>query len=378
MAKRRVKCPKCGAVLSVPASVGNCPARCGRCREAFRLPPVQPQVEDTIAGWLSDEVDSDAPAGTDTAAEAPPAVVNEPAAKAPQPKATPPAQCVRLVSLERRGAMFEFPADCLRQDEFRCFIPRVCIHCRTRAHLSAHLIIFTGQLKDSISLEAEHKAGHLSIPQDQLGNRSGPDLLALLPEVPSVPAPANLPMPYWVCDLCSGAGEISGQIQVNAATGRGLCRLFIRNLSVAHEFFTDAGGQGTADCAKMAEFLKHFEEDRWDALPSVVRHRMEQWFRPKDDERFLTYVPDRSFVRTEDGMNGLVVSTHRLLFHHPPIHQELTVETPVTFQLQNAGGKDVLSIDAAKWKRRSITLDRSGLIKLRQSLAKSNFKAKWV
>jgi len=374
MAKRRVKCPKCGAVLSVPASVGDCPVRCGRCRQAFHLPPVQPQVEDTIAGWLSDEAEPDAAAATGPAADEPaPAALT-----APESEAAKPTQSVRLVALERRGALFEFSADCLRQDAFRCFIPRACIHCRTRAHLSVHLIIFTGQLKDSISLEAEHKAGHLSIPQDQLGNRSGAELLALLPEVPSVPAPANRPMPYWICDLCSGTGAISGQIQVNATTGRGTCRLFIRNLNVARDFLANAGGEGTADYTKMEEFLKHFEEDRWDALPSVIRHRMEQWFRTQGDERFLTYVPDRSFVRTEDGMNGLVVSTHRLLFHHPPIHQELSVETPVTFQLQNAGGKEVLSIDASKWKRRTITLDRSGLMKLRESLSEAAFKAKWV
>ncbi|KKM05480.1 hypothetical protein LCGC14_1753730, partial [marine sediment metagenome] len=276
-----------------------------------------------------------------------------------------------------RGALLEFPADHLRREEFRGAIPRVCIHCAAQAHLSAHLVIYTSQLRDSVSLEDEHAAGQLSIPQDEVGISQGLDLLKLLPEVPNVPEPGNRPMPYWVCDLCRGAGWISGQIQVNSKTGKGFCRLFFRNLKIALNFFAATAGKDSKHYRKLATFYEHTEEDPWDALPSVVRHRVEQWFRPKGKEQFLAYVPDRAFVRTQDGMNGLVISDQRLVYHHPPRHQESPAKNELTLQTRLADGKEIATVEAAGFKRRSITLDRAGRMLFRRALSKGGFTAQW-
>jgi len=373
MPARRVKCPKCGKVLGIPEGFDGKAVRCGVCRTPFRIP--KPSVEDTIAGWLDDEPEADLSAKT----AAPIGMAPEPAPRDPpaSKSAKKATQGLRVVAMERRGTLFEFPADMLRGEAFRCAIPRRCTHCQAKVHLSAHLIIFTSELRDSISLEAEHKAGHLTIPQDQLGRVDGPEMLAKLPEVPNVPEPANHPMPYWVCDMCSGAGSISGQITVDNASGRGRCRMFIRNAHMARDFFANAGGEGTRDYAKLVEFTEHMDDDRWDALPSVIRHRLEQWFRPQDGEKFIAYVPDRAFVRTEDGMNGLVISNRRLIFHHPPLHQEAPREVKMTIALRVEKGDEVATLDAPDFKRRSIVLDRQGMMLFRRALSKGDFTAEW-
>jgi len=374
MPARKVKCPKCGKVLSVPERLTAAPVRCGACHTAFRLPDPGPVPDETIADWLNEGPEEDegpaAPAGP------PPAEAQAPAATETPPPPPEALGGLRVVSVERRGVLLEFAADHLRNDIFRCALPRCCAHCLARAHLSAHLIIFTSQLRDSISLESEHKAGHLAIPQDRLGRVHGRDMLKLLPEVPNVPAPGNLPMPYWVCDMCSGAGSISGQIQVDT-TGRGFCRLFIRNLNLALSFFANTGGEGTKDFERLREFFERMEDDRWDALASVVRHRLEQWFRLGKGERFVAYVPDRAFVRTEDGMNGLIISDRRLVYHHPPLHQEVTNRMTLTLQLRSAEGNEVASVEAPDFKRRSITLDRGGMMLFRRALSQGGFKAEW-
>jgi hypothetical protein len=226
-------------------------------------------------------------------------------------------------------------------------------------------------------LENEHKAGLLTIPQDRIGHLAGAEMLAELPEVPNVPPPGNLPMPYWVCDLCSGAGAISGQIQVNSETGRGICRLRIRNLKLARRFFENVGGKSTPDYARFSEFLDRIEDDRWATMPSVVRHRLEQWFRPRQGERFLGYVPDRARRRSEDGMSGLVISDQRLVYHRPPLHYDVPLGTDLALKVHLRNGREVVEIEAPQLKQRSITLDRGGLMTFRRSLSEGGFNAKW-
>lgn len=367
MATRKVRCPGCSRLLALPGEVRDCSVRCGHCRLVFQLPRRVAVPDDTILGWLHVPDEDDAPAtGADTLAP-----LAQPDAPQPNGKA------LRLASLGRRGAVFEFPAEFLRSGAFRCSMPRVCMHCLARTRLSAHLVIFASQLRDSISLEAERKAAQLSIPQERLSKFHGKDLLARLPEVPNVTPPGNLPMPYWLCDLCTGAGEISGQIHVNPQTGRGVCRLAIRNLQVAAAFFASAGSEGTGDYARIRAFLRRLREDRWEALPSVVRHRIEQWFRPASKERFLAYVADRHFARTEDGMSGLVLSDHRLVYHRPPLHQELPTPGPLMMQVRIAGGNNVVTIDAPGGKRRPIAIDRRGIMQLRRALSEGGFRAVW-
>jgi hypothetical protein len=369
MSSRRVVCPSCGGMLSLPGDVRGCAVRCGLCRKVFRLPEHIPVPEDTILGWLGTEEEESPDEKADTLAP-----LSEEEQAAQQRRS---GRRLRLVSLGRRGALFEFPAGYLRETAFRCSMPRVCAHCLGRVRLSAHLIIFAPQLRDSISLEAEHRAGQLSIPQTQLRDLHGEALLARLPRVPNVPSPADLPMPYWLCELCSGAGEISGQIQVDPDTGRGFCRLAVRNLQLAAAFFAAAGGEGTHDHVRLREFLRRLQEDRWEALPSAVRHRIEQWFRPGRQERFLAYVPDRHFSRSEDGMAGVVVSDRRLVYHRPPMHRELPGRSNLSVQVRHANGRDVVTIDAYGGKGRPLAVDPRGMMLLRRVLSEGGFKAVW-
>ena len=289
-----------------------------------------------------------------------------------------PPECPRLVSIEQGGAVFEFPADCLQKERFRLLMPRACIHCGARTHLSAHVLLWSSQLRDSASMETEHQAGKLVLDEKTTAKLKGADLLARLPEVPNVPPPANRPMPYFVCDLCSAAEWISGQIQINADTGQGICRLHMRNLPLAREFFLNAGGKDTDDDHRFQEFLERIQENRWEALPTAVRHRVEQWFRLQAGGRFIAYVPDRAFGRGEDGMNGLVISDARLIYHRPPLHYEIPNGTQVNVQVRLNGGKEVVTLESSDYKRRSITLDRGGMMLLRRGLSLAKFSAAWV
>ena len=368
-------CPRCKSVLAIPPGCGDCFARCGQCRFKFRLPQQTAVTDEAIAGWLSEpaEIDESVKAGVERAE---PSAVSEESSG--QTVVLPAITGeIRLVKVDRRGALFEFPASRLLEKPFRCTMPRRCLRCGTRVHLHAHVIIFAHQLTDSVSLEAEHSAGSLRLSEKEVRDLSCEDVIARLPRVPNVPAPGDLPMPYWLCDMCSSAGVISGQIQVSSTTGKGKCRLLIRNLRGAEEFLMAAGGRDTDSCAELKKWIDATEENPWDTVPLVIQHRLEQWFKPDRGEHFVTYVPDRDYMRTEDGMAGLVISDRRLIYHRQTRHREAGVTEPLELQLATGGGKGSLRIKTAEWEVKHIALDRDGIDRLRRGLVQAKFQAVW-
>ena len=141
MAAKKFNCPKCQAVLTTPDEPGEIRLRCPACAYVFRVRiPPRPSVDEMVVNWLSEDEQEDAAPPTDRlapvqnpapAAGPPPATAE---AKTPAPadasaEATGEAEAeaeadalakdleaFRVVSVERRGALFEFPADCLRHD----------------------------------------------------------------------------------------------------------------------------------------------------------------------------------------------------------------------------------------------------------------------
>jgi len=284
---------------------------------------------------------------------------------------------LRLVKADSKGALFEFPAERLADADFRCAMPRRCIRCSTRSHLAAHVIIFAPRLVDSFSLESEHSASSLAISGDRLGHLDGQELLDALPEVPNVLGPARLPMPYWVCDMCTGKGMISGQIQMDSTGSKGLCRLFIRNLRRAEDFLIRAGGQDTHDHSELRRRITASAQNPWDNLPEAVQHRLGTWYNPGRGERFVTYVPDRDLARTEDGMSGLVVSNMRFIYHTRLRHRESKISEPIKLQLSMSTSKGRLRIKSPSWDIKGFTVDRDGVSNLRRALTTAKFNAVW-
>ena len=383
-----VKCPSCGATLAVPSEMLKGRVRCGRCKNKFAL-SAQPEtvMENVVASWLTDE-EEPAPTTEEGSLRAEDLAGRESlllapegsAPSEPQPQAQPePAEKgdIRVVRIEP-GVLFEFPASRLHNPELRSAFPRQCVSCQSRAHLKAHVVIYAGQMmEDSISLEDEHSAGTLVLSDQEVHGLSAQELLDRLPRVPNVPPPADLPMPYWVCDMCSGSGQVSGQIQVNRETGQGFCQLFIRNIHRGLEFMVRAGGEGAEGYDRLKEHVEQTTQHPWDDLPEVVQHRVQQWFQPEGEEQFVAYIPDRDHVRTEDGVAGVLISDRRLIYHTPRRHRQMSIEDSVELRTSTGGGKGSVSITTPQWSVRHVAVDRDGLTRMRRALSLSKFQAVW-
>lgn len=283
---------------------------------------------------------------------------------------------VHAVKCDREGVLLHFPAKLLTESRFRQAMPRRCMQCGTRSHIEAHVIIFSGTLKTSVSLEAEHVAGAMTLACEQARNLSGQELLDSLPRVPNVPPPANLPMPYWLCDMCSASGAISGQLEPSANPGEARCQLFITKLKRAQEFLEAIGARGTPSFNLVAHTVGEIGESPWDTLSLVVQNRLEQWTHLGRDESFLGYAPDRDHARTEDGMAGLVLTNQRLIHNSRLRHREHNVDDPLEMKLTSRDGMQMLHIHSTRWEA-DIKLDGEGLVTLRRALAKGHFSVLW-
>lgn len=361
--------------MRIPPHYGGNLVKCSMCRHRFNLDGSSVH-EDRIANWLDD-------GGPDQEEAPSPAKSPEPA-PAVTPTREGPAKplekvsgAIRLVKFDQASALFEFPASRLEDPSFRCAMPRQCLQCGARVNLVAHVIIYAPRLVTSISLEEERTVGSLALSDRDVQSLDGEELLARLPNVPDVPPPGNLPMPYWLCDMCGGSGSISGEIHVSTTTGEGRCRLLICNLHRAEEFMAAVGGADNPEHAELQQYLADVAETPWETVSLVVRHRLEQWFTPQKDERFVGYIPDRDRVRTEDGMAGLLLSTKRLIYHTQFRHREVVRTEPVELHLAMAGDKGNLHMTTASWRIKHFTVDREGLARLRRSLTLGKYKATW-
>ncbi len=382
MHMRHVQCPVCGTILRVPPGLSNCPVRCCLCHHRFRLPRRIAVTDEAVTEWLWQdrrrEMGDDLDVTKDAEAQRAETEALSDAAASGKTTVLPAlSDAIRLLRVDKKGALFEFPTSRLHVPTFRCAMPRKCVRCGTRTHLQAHLIVFSEVLRDSFSLEAEHAAGALSIRDPQLAHLDGEELLKHLPEVPNVPPPAHLPMPYWLCDMCSGAGMISGQIEIYNATGKGLCRLQIRHLARAEEFLVAAGGQGSSDHAKLQRRITAAVANPWQSISGSVQHRLGTWYKPQGGERFVAYVPDRDLGRSEDGMSGLVVTNHRLIYHTQLRHHEAKINEPLKFQLVGSTTRGQLRIKAPAWEVKRLTVDGDGVARLRRALTTTKFNAVW-
>ncbi len=275
-----VICPHCGAKLAVPQQHLKANVRCGRCKEKFpvEIKAANP-VEDVVASWLTDDDDDgdsagNAPAngdaGTDAGISGEDMLSGTSHEESSAPVAVGEKADARIIKVDGQGTLMEFAPNLLLRSEFRSAFPRQCVRCEARVHLQAHVVIFAPQLRDSMSVEDEHNAGTLALSNAEVQGLSDQQILDRLPEVPNVPAPANLPMPYWLCDMCSGAGQVSGQILVNRETGSGFCKLLIRNPRRALGLIDSAFGKRVEGFDPVTERGETMAETPWDNLAEVV------------------------------------------------------------------------------------------------------------
>ena len=363
MTARQALCPACGMLLDVPPGKSDCNVRCGGCHFRFRLPKFSVS-EDAVANWLGE--------GAPKPEEAPPPA-------SPESTAVLPAinEPIRLVKADRQGALMEFPCNRLTESSFRGAMPRRCLRCGTRSHLYARLIVYTTNTMASVGSEAPEMDESLCLKGDDVATLGEEELLSRLPHVPNAPHPLDLPMPFWLCDLCDARGLISAQARFTDQPGVGLCRLWMAPLRRADEFVVVAGGKSISAHASLLKLLANMPEEPWDAVPLKVQNHLRQWYHSVQAERFVAYVPEAELTRAQEGIEGLLVSSHRLIWHSRVAHREANATDRIEFVEDYDGRHHTLQIRTPAWQLKRIRIDREEIPRLRAALSKARFQTVW-
>jgi hypothetical protein len=382
MTMTRVRCPDCTVILEVPADYKAEKVRCSVCRVGFRVPAYS---DKQIADWIGPRFRDDT-AVVEREGDLPHSVADEPEVSIPRPSRisrqsvgedlTAGVPGFRIVRISSRGVLFEFPASFLRDIRFRSAMPRRCLRCGTIAHIQPHLIIFGHEMHDSSGIDAEYVDGPSQLSETEARNLPAEEILQKLPSIRNIPAPADHPMPYWICDMCSPSNMIYAQNEIHK-DGEGTCRLQIRRLWRAEEFLINAGGEDSGADQAIKKELEKNPELPWDTLSGVVQQRLRQWYSPRPGERFVAYMPDRRRARTEDGMAGVLISNRRLIYHSSMRHRESDKGEPIELDFRSDQGQMRLHIKTPSWEAKNMIVDKASLSRLRRALHKENFNAKW-
>ena len=378
-----IQCPACHVRLRVPDEFVNKRARCKRCGQSFVI--ALPSLEDSVVEWLH-EGDAEAvgpgsaqtmpmwfPPQTQASSTAPtaPATPATPAGGPPRQHAARSAgsrgPAIRLSHVDALGAFFLFPPSLLAEPAFRTSMPRCCLCCGVTHSLAIHLVVWTSKLTDRQRAEVGTSGIHGSIRAEDLLHLSEAELLARLPHVPSMPPPFDLPMPYFICNRCTMTGAVMTHVQPTSNGGQE-CELGIASLKRAAEFLAHNVGRKHADYKTLLEKVNRLKNDPWQTLPLSLRHRIENWFKPAEGERFICYIRDNDYAKAEAGMGGLVLSDRRMVYHKFSSRKEMDLTGPLELRAENTHDHYLLRIGMLGERLCVLHCDASATELIRQTL----------
>jgi len=359
----QILCPTCAAMFSVPEEFVNKRARCKHCGQAFVIKV--PDLEDTVAGWLSEELaEAEQKAAEKAAAEkafspaAPPPVsaAATPGPSAQQPgaagpidtSAPPPQEGLRLSHVDALGAFFLFPPSLLTDPGFRSSIPRCCLGCGSTHNLRVHIVRWQS-VRNEPKQKRDDEPAPATVGGKNLVGLPDKQLLEALPAAPNMPPPYNLPIPYFICNRCSPVGAIMTHVRPDAY-GREVCEIGVSSLKRAAQFLARNLGRDHEDFKRLDSEIKSGRANPWNSLPLAVRNRIVRWYKAGDDERFVSYIRDTDFAKAEAGQGGLVITDKRMVYQKYASHREILLSDPIEIIVANSHGKYQITVSSPKTK----------------------------
>lgn len=354
-----IECPQCRRMFRVRQSLLGRSAKCPKCQRVFTLAVPEYHNEDEIMNWLDEAAQSNqAPDATAAGLKVTDELRNglNNSATAEQVMEKRPAEKLHLHSISDMGGYFWFLAEMLVEEDFRTSLPKICANCLTNKELNVHLVQWPSKLPGWDALGKKEQHNQAVIKLSSLPDVKVSELLKHLPQHENLPYPYKLPFPYYVCEHCSPVGLIITNTSFSSKAER--CWLTISNLILASRLLARVCGSDNDAYRKLCKRSELVKEDHWRTLPLAVRTRISKWFKIKEGENFLDYLPDEDFSKAEAGIAGLVITDCRSVYHkyqtwrEYPLNEPLTVTTKSTTagtrveMFSPAAGRSILKLDS--------------------------------
>jgi len=360
--------------LNVPPSAGGRRARCPACGDRFIIPTRTDLLDDTVSGWIEQDVDdvienrdrasdeshasqvraamtgSKPPAQEQQAGETIVGVpfdnqVTRPTKKEPSPAKPKPRPIIRpmrrsvpgdddsseyprnlrtdpksphLVVLKcgSAGARFAFDSKWLSHEGFRASMPIRCAYSGTadRTKLIARPMVFADRARGD-KTSATDITSHHDIRS--LGDAPPRNIMQMMGTIEGMPNPFLYPMPYYISTRyanktihCMTRDRPSGGITAEVVIPDAVCAL---------EWLSRVNGVCGPEYEMLERDTSLLHGDRFQELSEVCRGRILSWCKLRPREVFQVYLSDADFGRLDEGLAGVIVTDQRVVYckyHH--------------------------------------------------------------
>lgn len=374
-----VPCPACQTPLNVPPSAGGRRARCPACGDRFIIPTRTDLLEDTVSGWIEQDVSDvisdrdresdenhasqvmaaikEAPAEAPVSAEgqtsgetivgvpfdkpADTSVNAEPTPPRPQPR---PAQRPRPAASDDEddesgkyprnlrtdpksphlvvlkcgsvGVRFAFDAKWLSHEGFRASMPTRCVYSGTAER--AKLIARPMVFADR-ARGVKTNAADISANHDlrSLGDSSAREIMQMMGTIEGMPNPFLYPMPYYISTRY--ANKVMFCMTRDRPSGGITAEVIIPDPVCALEWLSRVNGVCGPEYELLERETSLLHGDRFQELSEVCRSRIQSWCKLRPQEVFHLYLNDADFGRLDEGLAGVIVTDQRVVYckyHH--------------------------------------------------------------
>jgi hypothetical protein len=311
---------------------------------------------------------------------------SQPAAAAKASQAKPPAQMglqpghmpVRLGHVDDMGAFFLFEPALLLNEQFRLSFPQHCVACGASHKLQVHRVVWSAMLPGRGQFGVRTSFTPAVFELDKMRVKNGPEFLSIIGPIENMPEPYCLPMPYYVCGSCSAVGAIVTDVRTTTGSAQPECELGICSLNIAEDFARITSGQDCAAIRHIRQAVSDRGGDPWRSLPLAMQSRIRKWFRADKGERFVAFIADDEFAKTEAGMAGVVITDRRLISHKFASQVDMPLNHQMTISAKAKGAMSEVHIISSGGKHSVIALAKAGLERLRRYLSAQGVRTKWM
>jgi predicted Zn finger-like uncharacterized protein len=251
---------------------------------------------------------------------------------------------LRILESHATGTVLGFNGELLKRLAFRASMPMACIGCgeREAQNLVARPLIWADRLVDH-STGAAQLAAKYELPVRTAEAR---ELVSGMRPVDEITAPCNNPMPYYACRRCGMQAMI--QAHTTADSAGTMCVTTIPSPAYALEWLGRVNGVCGDDYLELEAMCAAAggDDDAFSELPDQIRKRLAGWYQPVDGERFVLYLKDGDYPKSDAGLGGLVLTTQRLVYCKYHKHGSLLLHDENTQLLATRNGPfdDLVSV----------------------------------
>jgi LSD1 subclass zinc finger protein len=264
------------------------------------------------------------------------------------------------------GITLAFDAVWLHHEAFRGAIPVRCAFCgrNKRDELIARPLVFDDRaLTDKATLEQavavlEHR---------HIGDRSARHLAEHMMQVPHMPPPFYLPMPYFVSTRYAHLSVHC--VTRNRSDGGVTCEVLIPDPHTALAWVCNVNGMCGPEYELLEREVSLLHGEAWRALSETCRDRISYWCKLHPGEQFRLFISDADFGKRDEGMGGLVVTDQRIVFckyHH---RGQVRLDDDSMLRIKINGGFASLTLVSGSDRLRMVKICESEVARLQEVIA---------